>query len=918
MSKNRADSNILYRPFGSFLGREVGCDVYINNGFRLLGIPAGVRFELFEREFQRLRLKARSDPDAIQGFRIALGYDEYFDEAEKPLEYISRLDTDPGFRLVNECFWPHLEKDCGEIMRRDRSIQSSGLIDALNSLSSADGMKGIKAKHALAIIYHNLAIARELDSGGDGAGGADKFWEKAISSWVELLSSDGFWAFLKERIETIDDPRLKTEDIAQIKTDLPLIIIGFNRAFAQMYALSDEIERSAYHVRLIKNLDILHHAKDSTLCSLVVSLSNEMLIPLVKEAEQALLNLPEKVDYREFSDRCTPIFEKAVNLVNLFSKKLGLPDDVVKLARFDELSLVFLKAADSSIEYKGDNWGRNLFCSLLWTNKMARFPLSGVMRQKVQDAVRRDIQVLYRDILSPDSDLDPTRCWFLAGEDADPSSSIELSMYKITSIKRHRKLSVIVPRSKKAKLIHDGELTPEELLIPQQSYWKRPDKREYCPSLTINNNKIKNFIELLETYIESPDEVMTSINNGSLADWLYSANQSLLARELMNAANSTDSDRRIFSGIFLSAARDEANWKMECARSDLQDRIDREEKRKTTEVEKLRKAIDVEVEKYIKSTEKEAKENEDYIRGVEKEFQRRILEKKKEVGVQKRELEKEYGHLIEKAKTQYKKVKKQRSGVRSFVFTYVPFVISALIIFALTYKYWRVNPVFDYGPDLVAAVCEVSGVLLAALFNYGLIQKAKSKVGNIRGQLKRRIDTLEEDYNREVEDIRAEMDDMAMGARDRLEAIDINVRRIKKDGEKAIAEIQKEYDNRISEIKRKIEQKNKAMEQRIKDAEEALKREVSIRPESDKYMFPPYRTAKAKGFKDGREPGSKEIQDLFDREIRQLMGSLEPLDRIILARILDVASQEQAVQLLMELIETPVHERGKRIRSIIG
>jgi hypothetical protein len=89
-----------------------------------------------------------------------------------------------------------------------------------------------------------------------------------------------------------------------------------------------------------------------------------------------------------------------------------------------------------------------------------------------------------------------------------------------------------------------------------------------------------------------------------------------------------------------------------------------------------------------------------------------------------------------------------------------------------------------------------------------------------------------------------------------------------------------------------------------------------LKPETDKHDFPAYRQAKKAGYKDGKEPSDAEVSELVQREVRNMMDSLDPTNRLLLAKIISEGSGAESSRLLANLMEMSPSERNRVLRDL--
>ncbi|HEX4961293.1 MAG TPA: hypothetical protein VF173_10680 [Thermoanaerobaculia bacterium] len=457
------------------LDLAVGADVYARNAFRLLGLTAATSGDALERELQKFRNLLKLNPATALRAAIATGYDELVPlKPEDARESVARL-ANPRQRILAELFWPHLPADLFAPARSSRRLD--GLQDAwsLAGAAAGDGLPGALARHALAVVHHNRALAGELAFAAGEAEPSREAWVLAHSFWAEVHESSELWTYLRQRAESFDDLRLTAADVETLRAGLPAVLLSFHTLFARAYATAGMPAASARHLDLIRRSGLPAPAQNGALETAARALVSVRTDPLVRKVESELLGR-SKLKRQQFDAVCAPILREAEALRGSLLSDFGIPEDVLPAADFDDLCERIAKAVDQSIDYAGEDNRRSILYSSLIARRMLALPLSSGQRETLERSLRKDAEILYRDFL-PAGGVDPTRCWFLESEEADPDASIELSVYKITgrTVQADSSQSstgirvsystrrLLIPRSARARDAHSGKLKVEDL-----------------------------------------------------------------------------------------------------------------------------------------------------------------------------------------------------------------------------------------------------------------------------------------------------------------------------------------------------------------------------------------------------------------------------------------------------------------------
>lgn len=214
-------------------------DIFRANAFRLTGLPIHATERDIRKRLEEVHMSEKYGGTAAQGLR-PLPLDSPPDN-DTVREAAQRL-RDPVLRILNEFFWfwpePPTEHLMMEALAR-RDIQAA--IGFLTEQAQSSNDPGIAA-HNLAVMFHTLAldiehawqpgsISRKLRKV------QDSYWREGLNHWRVALDSEAVWQQLQARIDEMNDPRLTTEIVPQLRSTLPLAVLLIN---AQLSVLAAE------------------------------------------------------------------------------------------------------------------------------------------------------------------------------------------------------------------------------------------------------------------------------------------------------------------------------------------------------------------------------------------------------------------------------------------------------------------------------------------------------------------------------------------------------------------------------------------------------------------------------------------------------------------------------------------------------
>ncbi len=507
---------LLSKPFGvSIMGVAVDGGLYAQNSFRFLGTFANVDDDSLERAIQRVCQLQELNPAAVDRIAIRLGYDAHLC-IQNVADCVSRLNG-PQWRTFCEIFWPHVDGTVLVAAKKEGCLTNRAVVEELIHQRTI-GYSSVLTEHAMAIVYHNLALTEEIDFlTGQRNQWPQEHWTQCLTCWANTLAARDFWDYIRSRVAD-RAPLVKPEDVDdQLAYGVANAVLGFNSLFATTYARTGRQDIYREHQGLITSYGLAQPIIDNRLTVIVQGLTQYQLEPLVQRAKNpegqeyfemdpALRASPPegagdyacprcgysfawdtttcaycgfsasgatvpvrqpkrfsttgKTTWRDFADFYDPLICEAESLYRLLGGRLNVRDDLLRLAGFDALCGAILDATRSRIDYAQEREPA-LYYSILTGKRMSRLPLSPATRRTVLQSVQSDVRSLYGSINVP-VDLDLGQCWFLDGEPADPESSILIPVHKIVCetvlVVRYESCYVLVPRSRVAKARHDGQI----------------------------------------------------------------------------------------------------------------------------------------------------------------------------------------------------------------------------------------------------------------------------------------------------------------------------------------------------------------------------------------------------------------------------------------------------------------------------
>jgi hypothetical protein len=175
---------------------------YVDNPFRILGLPAGAPTATIRRRAQELQVEARlegAEPEAVQ--RIA--------------QAASRVQDAAG-RLDDELYW---------IWSTHETVPAEAVSDPMTRAVVAERLDEQAGKEADDVALHDLAVL--LHSCALEAPETDvPQWGPALQAWERTWRSERFWMLVRLRAADLNDPRVTDATVNDVRERLPARILS--------------------------------------------------------------------------------------------------------------------------------------------------------------------------------------------------------------------------------------------------------------------------------------------------------------------------------------------------------------------------------------------------------------------------------------------------------------------------------------------------------------------------------------------------------------------------------------------------------------------------------------------------------------------------------------------------------------------
>lgn len=234
-----------------------GPDLILRNGFRLTQMPVDCAERTLNKRQKMIDMANK------MGIPLPVGQSPVFaiqnGDAYDDLKEALHLMRDPFNRLIAEIFWfwPQTfgdsKKDQGlkllakEDVKQTFKFWKQGELETENHVSTHN-LAVLHQFIALQIDYRMIVDKAPLNGnkkllfgliGNKDEKNARKHWKESFKKWILLTQQDSFWAFIKQRIRTINDPRLPPDSGDWVRSNIASILISINAGLVFRAAEND-------------------------------------------------------------------------------------------------------------------------------------------------------------------------------------------------------------------------------------------------------------------------------------------------------------------------------------------------------------------------------------------------------------------------------------------------------------------------------------------------------------------------------------------------------------------------------------------------------------------------------------------------------------------------------------------------------
>ena len=424
-------------------------DIYRINAFRIINI----RVTASQREIKSHIRKH----DLMEKFENIINQDSdvfpvsIIRDQNARNEALQRL-LDPELRFIDEFFWfwPQSLNANEDIDEAFQAIQKDDLLEASSIWKDREiqGSEANVSMHNLAVLYHAIALDFECMETRREKITTKQIeqkracWEAAFYRWKKLLSDEGFWHRVQNRIHDLDDPRLTnnvTNTALRIREGLPKALLSINAILAVEASEMNDLTDMTFHLSIMRQsgFDI----------SIIEQAIYRALAPIRNNLKAMCLHAEE-----EIKDSPGHGNKMATSLINDTSPSLNsldriLPEgDATRETARDEVASQ-VRSCYISYNNEKDDWQNTL--------ELSKKALNIASSESVKRIIQDDVETIK-------SNLEHSTCWFCGKASAKSGAVVTVMMYG--NVKRnwgllgtkvsYQNLPVPVPRCRSCETVH--------------------------------------------------------------------------------------------------------------------------------------------------------------------------------------------------------------------------------------------------------------------------------------------------------------------------------------------------------------------------------------------------------------------------------------------------------------------------------
>lgn len=239
-------------------------DPYSSNAFRVLGVGANSSAKEVGRAADRL-LKWMELGEIAEALDL-LPYLGLLRRDREQVKNAAKEIEDPRTRIKSELYWPSSDfsgfETCQKFLTTGRYAEfvsyckkavADGFAGRRNLKNAEPRLDACLGCHFLAIFYHSGAI---VDARGSRTTtSSEKLpadWDHAFQYWALAIKDEFFWTHLANRARLLNDPRVSTSYVQELRQQLPLTLLRVNVSRAIAGVNRDRFDDLVQNCRIIR------------------------------------------------------------------------------------------------------------------------------------------------------------------------------------------------------------------------------------------------------------------------------------------------------------------------------------------------------------------------------------------------------------------------------------------------------------------------------------------------------------------------------------------------------------------------------------------------------------------------------------------------------------------------------------------
>jgi len=421
-------------------------DIYRINAFRVLGLPVNASPKEVSSRMRSLDLMERyGDGEQGSGSFLPLDADNGTDARRQAQQRL----LDPELRFIDELFWIWpLSRDFSA--ENDSALAAIGHNDPSQALSiwerhEAQGSEANVSTHNLAVIYHAMALDLErLETEGKVVSEQQlqhkrSYWQQAFSRWKILLSAEGFWQRVQERVRELDDPRLTNATADRMREGLPKALLLINAVLAVESAETGDHKDLAFHLKVIRQSGFDNRVAQEAIQRAISPIRDRIKAMCLHSIEE-ISDSPERGN-----ELASDLIRNTSPLVKTLDRFLAKGNST-RESTHDEVALQVRSCLITFVNHT-DEWRE--------ASRIAKQSLSIAESPFVQQRIQDDIETMGMN-------AEYASCWFCGGDYAAADCAVTVMMHGnverdsgfLQTQVRWQYLPITVPRCAACKSAH--------------------------------------------------------------------------------------------------------------------------------------------------------------------------------------------------------------------------------------------------------------------------------------------------------------------------------------------------------------------------------------------------------------------------------------------------------------------------------